>query len=90
MQCPNTPCQAARLIATQMQASGHQGSSPVRSTYSTNEGPNGEKAMNTISDLISKSCIRSWDTCFTKRYKFGNLDNDFLVIIDNMMSVSPI
>lgn len=35
-------------------------------------------------------CIRSWDTCFTKRYKFENPDNDFLVIIDNMMSKPPI
>lgn len=32
-------------------------------------------------------CIRSWDTCFTKRYAFGDPDKDFLVIIDNMMSM---
>lgn len=31
-------------------------------------------------------CIRSWDTCFTKRYSFGDPSKDFLVIIDNMMS----
>lgn len=33
-------------------------------------------------------CIRSWDTCFTKRYAFADPTKDFLVIIDNMMSVS--
>ena len=31
-------------------------------------------------------CIRSWDTCFTKRYAFADPKDDFLVIIDNMMS----
>lgn len=31
-------------------------------------------------------CIRSWDTCFTKRYAFADPKEDFLVIIDNMMS----
>lgn len=35
-------------------------------------------------------CIRSWDTCFTKRYAFADPRDDFLVIIDNMMSWSPI
>ncbi|KAF2116651.1 Six-hairpin glycosidase-like protein [Lophiotrema nucula] len=32
-------------------------------------------------------CIRSWDTCFTKRYSFGDPSKDFLVIIDNMMNL---
>jgi hypothetical protein len=32
-------------------------------------------------------CIRSWDTCFTKRYAFADPKEDFLVIIDNMMSM---
>ncbi|KAF2795544.1 glycoside hydrolase family 88 protein [Melanomma pulvis-pyrius CBS 109.77] len=32
-------------------------------------------------------CIRSWDTCFTKRYSFGDPGDDFLVIIDNMMNL---
>lgn len=31
-------------------------------------------------------CIRSWDTCHTKRYAFADPEDDFLVIIDNMMS----
>lgn len=31
-------------------------------------------------------CIRSWDTCYTKRYSFADPRDDFLVIIDNMMS----
>jgi hypothetical protein len=35
-------------------------------------------------------CIRSWDTCFTKRYAFADPKDDFLVIIDNMMSRSPV
>lgn len=30
--------------------------------------------------------IRSWDTCFTKRYAFADPSKDFLVIIDNLMS----
>lgn len=34
------------------------------------------------------ACIRSWDTCFTKRYSFADPNKDFLVIIDNMMSES--
>ena len=33
-------------------------------------------------------CIRSWDTCFTKRYSFADPSEDFLVIIDNLMSES--
>lgn len=33
-------------------------------------------------------CIRSWDTCYTKRYAFSDPKDDFLVIIDNMMSKS--
>lgn len=32
--------------------------------------------------------IRSWDTCFTKRYHFDDPSQDFLVIIDSMMSKS--
>ncbi|KAK4504978.1 hypothetical protein PRZ48_002941 [Zasmidium cellare] len=32
-------------------------------------------------------CIRSWDTCFTKRYSFADPSEDFLVIIDNMMNL---
>ncbi|KAH7134945.1 glucuronyl hydrolase [Dendryphion nanum] len=32
-------------------------------------------------------CVRSWDTCFTKRYAFGDPAEDFLVIIDNMMNL---
>ncbi|KAI1370952.1 glycoside hydrolase family 88 protein [Hypoxylon crocopeplum] len=32
-------------------------------------------------------CMRSWDTCVTKRYSFQDLDKDFLVIIDNMMNL---
>lgn len=35
-------------------------------------------------------CIRSWDTCFTKRYNFDDPQKNFLVIIDNMMSEIPI
>jgi hypothetical protein len=35
-------------------------------------------------------CIRSWDVCKTKRYTFTNPGQDFLVIIDNMLSKSPI
>lgn len=30
--------------------------------------------------------IRSWDTCFTKRYTFADPTEDYLVIIDSMMS----
>ncbi|ETS64633.1 glycoside hydrolase family 88 protein [Moesziomyces aphidis] len=30
--------------------------------------------------------IRSWDTCFTKRYAFADPSKDFLVIIDNLMN----
>ncbi|KAK5171486.1 uncharacterized protein LTR77_004631 [Saxophila tyrrhenica] len=30
--------------------------------------------------------IRSWDTCFTKRYRFADPYQDFLVIVDSMMS----
>ncbi|EON65997.1 hypothetical protein W97_05240 [Coniosporium apollinis CBS 100218] len=33
-------------------------------------------------------CIRSWDTCFTKRYAFGDPSKDYLVIIDNMMNLN--
>ncbi|KAF2220423.1 Six-hairpin glycosidase-like protein [Elsinoe ampelina] len=32
-------------------------------------------------------CIRSWDTCFTRRYAFADPRDDFLVIIDNMMNL---
>ncbi|KAI1390411.1 glycoside hydrolase family 88 protein [Hypoxylon trugodes] len=32
-------------------------------------------------------CIRSWDTCVTKRYSFQDLDKNFLVIVDNMMNL---
>ncbi|KKY14016.1 putative glucuronyl hydrolase [Phaeomoniella chlamydospora] len=32
-------------------------------------------------------CIRSWDTCYTKRYKYDDPSKDFLVIIDNMMNL---
>ncbi len=31
-------------------------------------------------------CIRSWDTCQTRRYAFTDPATDFLVIIDNMIS----
>lgn len=31
--------------------------------------------------------IRSWDTCKTRRYHFDNPQTDFLVIIDNLMSM---
>ncbi|WPG99113.1 Hypothetical protein R9X50_00192300 [Acrodontium crateriforme] len=33
------------------------------------------------------NCIRSWDTCFTKRYSFADPSKDFLVIIDSMMNI---
>lgn len=33
-------------------------------------------------------CIRSWDVCSTKRYNFNNPSKNFLVIIDNMMSMA--
>ncbi|KAL5090082.1 hypothetical protein Trisim1_004608 [Trichoderma cf. simile WF8] len=32
-------------------------------------------------------CLRSWDTCHTKRFNFENKNKDFLVIIDNMMNL---
>ncbi|KFY59649.1 hypothetical protein V496_05603 [Pseudogymnoascus sp. VKM F-4515 (FW-2607)] len=32
-------------------------------------------------------CLRSWDTCITKRYSFTDPDLDFLVIIDNMLNL---
>jgi hypothetical protein len=31
--------------------------------------------------------IRSWDRSRTKRYHFGDLNQDFLLIIDNMMGM---
>ncbi|KAI7217899.1 hypothetical protein KC333_g3942 [Hortaea werneckii] len=31
--------------------------------------------------------IRSWDTCFTTRYRFNDINQDFLVIIDSMMNL---
>ena len=34
--------------------------------------------------------IRSWDTCFTKRYRYDDPTTDFLVIIDSMMSKLPL
>lgn len=34
-------------------------------------------------------CIRSWDSCFTKRYHFDDPSKNYLVIIDNMMSALP-
>ncbi|KAK7433636.1 unsaturated glucuronyl hydrolase [Colletotrichum acutatum] len=34
--------------------------------------------------------IRSWDVCVTKRYKFLDPSQDFLVIIDNMMNLDVI
>ncbi|CZR65745.1 related to glucuronyl hydrolase [Phialocephala subalpina] len=32
-------------------------------------------------------CLRSWDTCVTKRYSFTDPTKDFLVIIDNMLNL---
>lgn len=32
-------------------------------------------------------CLRSWDTCITKRYSFTDPSKDFLVIIDNMLNL---
>ncbi|KAH8596304.1 glycoside hydrolase family 88 protein [Bisporella sp. PMI_857] len=32
-------------------------------------------------------CLRSWDTCVTKRYSFLDPNLDFLVIIDNMLNL---
>ena len=32
-------------------------------------------------------CIRSWDTCVTRRYSFLDPSKNFLVIIDNMMNL---
>ncbi|KAL7944114.1 glycoside hydrolase family 88 protein [Trichoderma barbatum] len=32
-------------------------------------------------------CLRSWDECLTKRFSFENPNDDFLVIIDNMMNL---
>ncbi|KAI6087343.1 glycoside hydrolase family 88 protein [Hypoxylon rubiginosum] len=32
-------------------------------------------------------CIRSWDTCVTKRYSFRDPEKDFLVIVDNLMNL---
>ncbi|KAL3477667.1 Six-hairpin glycosidase-like protein [Aspergillus californicus] len=31
--------------------------------------------------------LRSWDVCYTKRYSFTNPEDDFLVIIDNMINL---
>ncbi|KAI2619462.1 glycoside hydrolase family 88 protein [Hypomontagnella submonticulosa] len=35
-------------------------------------------------------CIRSWDTCVTKRYSFQEPGKDFLVIVDNLMNLDMI
>ncbi|KAH6715699.1 glycoside hydrolase family 88 protein [Leptodontidium sp. MPI-SDFR-AT-0119] len=32
-------------------------------------------------------CLRSWDTCVTKKYSFLDPTKDFLVIIDNMLNL---
>ncbi|KAJ5174277.1 Six-hairpin glycosidase [Penicillium canariense] len=32
-------------------------------------------------------CLRSWDTCITKRYSFTDPSMDFLFIIDNMLNL---
>ena len=35
-------------------------------------------------------CLRSWDACITKRYKYTDPSLDFLVIIDNMLNLDLI
>ncbi|XXG96836.1 hypothetical protein Hte_003127 [Hypoxylon texense] len=35
-------------------------------------------------------CIRSWDTCNTRRYSFLDPDKDFLVIVDNLMNLDMV
>ncbi|CAG8084948.1 unnamed protein product [Penicillium salamii] len=35
-------------------------------------------------------CLRSWDVCITKRYKYTDPSLDFLVIIDNMLNLDLI
>ncbi|KAL1878550.1 hypothetical protein VTK73DRAFT_7891 [Phialemonium thermophilum] len=47
-------------------------------------------AAETLASRFSPTlgCIRSWDTCVTKKYNFSDPDSDFLVIIDNMMNLN--
>ncbi|KAI1474106.1 glycoside hydrolase family 88 protein [Daldinia eschscholtzii] len=44
-----------------------------------------ESLMTRYSPVVG--CIRSWDTCITKRYSFQDLNKDFLVIVDNLMNL---
>ncbi|KAI8956425.1 glycoside hydrolase family 88 protein [Daldinia sp. FL1419] len=44
-----------------------------------------ESLMTRYSQTVG--CIRSWDTCITKRYSFREPDKDFLVIVDNLMNL---
>ncbi|SNX85117.1 related to glucuronyl hydrolase [Melanopsichium pennsylvanicum] len=47
-------------------------------------------AAHGLADRFDKrvGAIRSWDTCFTKRYAFADPSKDYLVIIDNMMKIA--
>jgi hypothetical protein len=40
-------------------------------------------AADTLHSRYSKKlgCIRSWDTCVTKKYNFQNIETDYMVII---------
>ncbi|KAI2776238.1 glycoside hydrolase family 88 protein [Daldinia loculata] len=44
-----------------------------------------ESLMTRYSPVVG--CIRSWDTCTTKRYSFQDPEKDFLVIVDNLMNL---
>ncbi|KAI0117506.1 glycoside hydrolase family 88 protein [Daldinia grandis] len=44
-----------------------------------------ESLMTRYSPVVG--CVRSWDTCITKRYSFQDPDKDFLVIVDNLMNL---
>lgn len=42
-----------------------------------------ERAANTLFSRYSSQmgCIRSWDSCVTKKYNFQDVNSDFMVII---------
>ncbi|KAI5457554.1 glycoside hydrolase family 88 protein [Mariannaea sp. PMI_226] len=51
-----------------------------------------EIVINAAKSLSSRwnetvGCLRSWDECYTKRFRFNDPDTDFLVIADNMMNL---
>ncbi|KAM5346350.1 hypothetical protein ACJ41O_009355 [Fusarium nematophilum] len=47
------------------------------------------RAADTLASRFSETvgCLRSWDTCQTRIYNFTDLQEDFLVIIDNMLNL---